>query len=139
MRFESERVETATFDSYSTLVDVDAAENALADRVDNPEPVSRLWRTRSLEYTMVANHNDAYQSFYELNRDALQDALAVTDIVFRETNVTRFSRYPTNSRFSRTFVAVSNACVRVATPVTSCRMEPPRCYRRWSSTPESVT
>ncbi|MEF8813653.1 MAG: haloacid dehalogenase type II [Halovenus sp.] len=70
-----EHVETVTFDSYSTLVDVDAVESALAARVDEPEAVSRHWRTRSLEYTMVANHTDAYDSFYELNRDALQHAL----------------------------------------------------------------
>ena len=68
-------IQTITFDSYSTLVDVDAAEKALADRVDDPEPVSRLWRSRSLAYTFVANAIDAYQPFYEMNRDALQYAL----------------------------------------------------------------
>jgi 2-haloacid dehalogenase len=75
MTFDTDRVRTITFDSYSTLVDVDAAENALADRVDDPEPVSKLWRARSLEYTFVANHTDSYQPFYEMNRDALQYAL----------------------------------------------------------------
>ncbi|MFC7209984.1 haloacid dehalogenase type II [Natronoarchaeum sp. GCM10025321] len=79
MTFDPERVTTVTFDSYSTLVDVDAAENALADRVADPEPVSRLWRARSLEYTFVANQIDAYQPFYEMNRDALQYALDVHD------------------------------------------------------------
>lgn len=69
------RIETVTFDSYSTLVDVDAVESALEARVDNPSVVSRHWRTRSLLYTMVANHIDAYDTFYELNRDALQHAL----------------------------------------------------------------
>jgi 2-haloacid dehalogenase len=75
MPFDPDRVSTITFDSYSTLVDVDAAEKALADRVDDPEPVSRLWRSRSLAYTFVANQIDAYQPFYEMNRDALQYAL----------------------------------------------------------------
>ncbi|MFB6171937.1 MAG: haloacid dehalogenase type II [Haloarculaceae archaeon] len=75
MSFAPEQVSTVTFDSYSTLVDVDAAERALADRVPDPEPVSRLWRARSLEYTFVANQIDAYQPFYEMNRDALQYAL----------------------------------------------------------------
>ncbi|WP_255152952.1 haloacid dehalogenase type II [Halorarius halobius] len=75
MAFDTDRVSTITFDSYSTLVDVDAAEKALADRVADPEPVSRLWRARSLEYTFVANQIDAYQPFYEMNRDALQYAL----------------------------------------------------------------
>ncbi|QKY19897.1 haloacid dehalogenase type II [Halolamina sp. CBA1230] len=75
MSFDPDRVTTVTFDSYSTLVDVDAAERALAERVADPEPVSRLWRSRSLAYTFVANAVDAYQPFYEMNRDALQYAL----------------------------------------------------------------
>jgi len=78
MSFDPQRVSTVTFDSYSTLVDVDAAEKALADRVSDPEPVSRLWRSRSLQYTMVANFVDAYEAFYEVNRDALQYALDAT-------------------------------------------------------------
>jgi len=78
MTFDAERVSTVTFDSYSTLVDVEAAQTALAERVADPEPVSRLWRARSLEYTMVANFVDAYQPFYEVNRDALQYALDAT-------------------------------------------------------------
>jgi 2-haloacid dehalogenase len=79
MTFDPDRVRTVTFDSYSTLVDVDAAEKALADRVAAPEPVSKLWRSRSIEYTFVANHVDAYQPFYEMNRDALQYALDAHD------------------------------------------------------------
>ncbi|MFD1569925.1 haloacid dehalogenase type II [Halorubrum laminariae] len=75
MGLDAERVSSVTFDSYSTLVDVDAAEQALAARIDDPRPVSRLWRARSLEYTFVANQVDAYQPFYEMNRDALQYAL----------------------------------------------------------------
>jgi len=75
MPFDPDRVSTVTFDSYSTLVDVDAAEQALAARVANPEPVSKLWRSRSLAYTFVANQIGANQPFYEINRDALQYAL----------------------------------------------------------------
>ncbi len=75
MTFDADAVQTITFDSYSTLVDVDAAEQALAARVDDPEPVSKLWRSRSIEYTLVSNHIDAYQTFYEMNRDALDYAL----------------------------------------------------------------
>ncbi|ELZ55467.1 MULTISPECIES: haloacid dehalogenase type II [unclassified Haloferax] len=75
MSFDPDRVSTVTFDSYSTLVDVDAAEKALAERVEDPEPVSKLWRSRSLEYTFVGNHVDEYEPFYEVNRAALQYAL----------------------------------------------------------------
>ena len=77
MSLDPEAVTTVTFDSYSTVVDVDAAERALEERVDrDPRPVSRLWRSRSLLYTMIANFVDAYQPFYEMNRDALTYALA---------------------------------------------------------------
>jgi 2-haloacid dehalogenase len=78
MTFDPGQVSTVTFDSYSTLVDVDAAEEALAERVDDPQSVSKLWRARSLEYTFVANAIDVYQPFYEMNRDALQYALDVS-------------------------------------------------------------
>jgi len=80
MPFDPDRVSTVTFDSYSTLVDVEAAESALAERVSDPEPVSRLWRSRSLAYTFVANYVDAYKPFYEINRDALQYALAAHNV-----------------------------------------------------------
>ncbi|MEF8887390.1 MAG: haloacid dehalogenase type II [Haloarculaceae archaeon] len=78
MSFNPGAVSTVTFDSYSTVVDVDAAEKALGERLDrDPAPVSRLWRSRSLMYTMIGNFVDAYQPFYEMNRDALTYALEV--------------------------------------------------------------
>jgi 2-haloacid dehalogenase len=76
MPFDPDAVSTVTFDSYSTIVDVDAAERALAEAVDDPRLVSQVWRSRSLMYTLVANVVDAYQPFYEMNRDALTYALA---------------------------------------------------------------
>ncbi|WP_049900707.1 haloacid dehalogenase type II [Halococcus agarilyticus] len=84
MAFDPDRISTLTFDSYSTIVDVDAVEAALAAHVDDPEPVSRLWRARSLEYTFVANGIDAYQPFYEMNRDALSHALATHGVDLTE-------------------------------------------------------
>ena len=80
MSLDPSRVTTVTFDSYGTLVDVAAATDALADRVPEPEPVSRLWRSRSLEYTFVANQIDGYVPFYDILRDALQFALAANDV-----------------------------------------------------------
>jgi 2-haloacid dehalogenase len=73
MTFEPDRVRPVTFDSYSTLVDVEAAEAAaatLADRVPDPEAVSRRWRSRSLAYAFVASVIDASRPFDEMNRDA---------------------------------------------------------------------
>ena len=77
--------ETVTFDSYSTLVDVEAVEAVLSDAVDDPEPVSKHWRSRSLLYTTVANEIDAYDTFYALNRAALEHALAAHGVELPES------------------------------------------------------
>lgn len=76
MAFDPDRVSTVTFDSFSTLVDVTAASDVLVGIVDEPEQVAAHWRARSLAYAMVSNFIDAYQPFYEMNRDALDHALA---------------------------------------------------------------
>jgi hypothetical protein len=94
-------IRTITFDSYSTLVDVEAVEAALADRVDDPKPVSRHWRSRSLLYTVVTNEIDQYDSFYALNRAALEHALPATGLSFRRPSARR-SLQPTTSSPSST-------------------------------------
>ncbi|MFC7156318.1 haloacid dehalogenase type II [Halomarina halobia] len=78
--FDPDRVTTITVDSYGTLVDTDAVEARLAERVPDPEPVSKLWRSRSLMYTMVGNFIGYYQPFYEMNRNALEYALDAHDV-----------------------------------------------------------
>jgi 2-haloacid dehalogenase len=78
MSFAPDRVEVLTFDSYSTVVDVDSAESALDEHLpaDVPtEQLSNLWRAHSITYTLVANHLDTYDTFYEYNRQALTHAL----------------------------------------------------------------
>ncbi|MFD1647749.1 haloacid dehalogenase type II [Haloarchaeobius litoreus] len=80
MSLDPSDVTTVTFDSYGTLVDVTAATDALADRVPDPEPVSRLWRSRSLAYTFVANQIDGYVRFYDILRDALEYALLANEV-----------------------------------------------------------
>ena len=77
--------ETVTFDSYSTLVDVEAVEAALSGAVADPGPVSKHWRSRSLLYTTVANEIDAYDAFYALNRAALEHALAAHGVELPES------------------------------------------------------
>jgi len=77
--FDPERVTTVTFDSYSTVVDVASAEAALEGYVDDPAAAASLWRAHSLFYTMVTNHIDEYEPFYELNRHAATYALEAFD------------------------------------------------------------
>jgi 2-haloacid dehalogenase len=85
MALDTEQVTTVTFDSYSTIVDVGAVESALAEHVEDPEPISTMWRARSLEYTFVANQTDAYQPFYEMLRDALSAALSAHGVDLAES------------------------------------------------------
>ncbi len=71
-------VETVTVDSYTTLVDVDSQAVVLAERVpglEDPGAVSRTWRSRAIQYTMVANAIDAYRPFSDLLGLALDYAL----------------------------------------------------------------
>lgn len=76
MGLATDRLTTLFFDSYSTLVDVDAAAGPLTEYAKDPDAVSDLWRVHSLLYTLVANHTDSYEPFYDLNRKALEFALA---------------------------------------------------------------
>jgi 2-haloacid dehalogenase len=73
--FDPDRVTTVTFDSYSTVVDVASAEEALEGYVEDPRAAASLWRAHSLFYTMVGNQIDEYEPFYELNRHAATYAL----------------------------------------------------------------
>lgn len=84
MGFDPDTVSTLTFDSYSTIVDVEAATAALSDHTDDAKSVSTRWRSRSLNYAMHSALVDAYQPFYEMLRDALDYALAAHDIDISE-------------------------------------------------------
>lgn len=84
MTFDPDRAEAIAFDSYGTIVDVTTVEEPLAEYVDEPELVSQLWRNRSLGYAMVANAIEEYDSFYQMNRTALQYALNVAGVEIGE-------------------------------------------------------
>ena len=75
MSFDPTAVDTITVDSYGTVVDPHSVEATLEAHVDEIRPISNLWRSRSIMYTMVGNFVDEYQPFYEMNRDALRFAL----------------------------------------------------------------
>ena len=77
---DEDEIETVTVDSYSTLVDVDAQADALEEYVDgleDPTPVSQLWRSQYIHYSMVANDIEAYRPFHELIDLGLRYALEV--------------------------------------------------------------
>ena len=71
---------TVTVDSYSTLVDVDAQEEALVEYVDgiddaDAQRVSQFWRWQYIQYSVIANDIDAYRPFWELIGEGLRYAL----------------------------------------------------------------
>lgn len=73
-----DRIETVTFDSYTTLVDVYSQADVLADEVEDiehPDFVSRVWRSRNMMYTVMANDIEAYRPFYEIQGLSLRYAL----------------------------------------------------------------
>lgn len=72
------RSKTVTYDSYTTLVDVYSQAEVLEEKVDgieHPEFVSRVWRSRNMMLTVIANDIDAYQPFYEIQKHSLRFAL----------------------------------------------------------------
>ena len=73
--FSPTAVETVTIDSYGTVVDPFSVEETLAEYVEQVRSIATQWRSRSIMYIMVGNFTDRYQTFYEMNRDALRFAL----------------------------------------------------------------
>lgn len=81
MVFEPDSIETITFDSFTTIVDVLAStEQALVEYIDDPEPVMNLWRTRAVDYRMVSNFTDTYEPYYQTTQEALEYALSQHEI-----------------------------------------------------------
>lgn len=80
MPVAQDRVETVTFDSFSTLVDIDSTAPAVEGYVDDPIGFARDWHTRAAIYGMVGNYIDAYETYYDLHRDALEYLLAANGV-----------------------------------------------------------
>jgi 2-haloacid dehalogenase len=72
MALDTDRIEAVTFDSFSTLVDVDSTATPVA--------FAREWHARAVTYGMVANYVDAYETYYDLHRDALEYLLAAEGV-----------------------------------------------------------
>jgi len=87
MSLNVSKIKAITIDSYSTLLDVDSAAGPLKAIIDNADEVAQLWRRESLVYGMLCNFYESYESFYELNRQALQYALNVYDITLTEDQI----------------------------------------------------
>lgn len=81
MPVDFDRVETVTYDSFTTIVDVHrSTREALARYLDDPDPVASVWRFRAVEYRMMVNFVGHYETYEESTRHALEYALAVNDV-----------------------------------------------------------
>jgi 2-haloacid dehalogenase len=71
MTLDTEPIEVVTFDSFSTLVDVESTAVAVEDYVDEARAFAREWHARAAYYGIIANHVDAYHTYEEFHRLAL--------------------------------------------------------------------
>jgi len=74
-------IEACVFDAYGTLFDV---HSAVAQHRDAVGPryadLSMLWRTKQLEYTWLRSLMGTHTPFWQVTSDALDYAMAATDI-----------------------------------------------------------
>ncbi len=80
MAINVDRVETVTFDSFSTLVDVDSTARAVEPHVDDPIDFARRWHSRAAVYGAIGNYIDAYETYDDLHLDALEYLLATEGV-----------------------------------------------------------
>lgn len=81
-------IETVTFDSFTTLVDVlGSTHSVLEQYVDEPDPIVDRWRTRAVEYRMLCNFVGMYEPYQKTTRQALEYALAVHGVDLPETAI----------------------------------------------------
>jgi len=87
MGFASDTVDVVTFDSFSTLVDVDSTAAAVRGLVDDPVSFAREWHGRAVMYAMIANYLDVYETYDELHWIALEHLLGVEGVSVSETEL----------------------------------------------------
>ncbi len=80
MTLETDAIDVVTFDSFSTLVDVESTAVAVEGYVDKPTAFARDWHSRAAYYGIVANHVDAYHTYDDFHRLALEYMFAAKGI-----------------------------------------------------------
>lgn len=80
MTLDPDPIGVVTFDSFSTLVDVESTAVAVEGYVDEPVAFAHEWHSRAAYYGIVANHVDAYHTYYDFHRLALEYLFEAADI-----------------------------------------------------------
>ena len=74
--FNFKSVRHAVFDAYGTLFDVHSAASRYQVRLgQHAQAVSKMWRTKQLEYTWLRSLMHCYVDFWEVTQDSLDYAL----------------------------------------------------------------
>ncbi|MBL4719875.1 MAG: haloacid dehalogenase type II [Alphaproteobacteria bacterium] len=74
-------VRACVFDAYGTMFDVHSAAAACRDDLgDKADSLSALWRQKQLEYTWLRTLMKAHVDFWQITGDALDYAMAATDL-----------------------------------------------------------
>lgn len=76
-----ENISACVFDAYGTLFDVhSAAAQCRDDLGEKADALSALWRQKQLEYTWLRSLMGAHVDFWQITGDALDYAMAATDL-----------------------------------------------------------
>ncbi|MGH1477163.1 MAG: haloacid dehalogenase type II [Geminicoccales bacterium] len=74
-------IKACVFDAYGTLFDVHSAVGRLRDEIGpKADELSRLWRSKQLEYTWLRALMGKHENFWQVTGDALDYALASTGV-----------------------------------------------------------
>jgi len=74
-------IEACVFDAYGTLFDVHSAVGRLRGEIGpQADELSRLWRSKQLEYTWLRALMGKHENFWQVTGDALDYALASTGV-----------------------------------------------------------
>ena len=74
--FNFKSVRHAVFDAYGTIFDVHSAASRYQVRLgQHAQAVSKMWRTKQLEYTWLRSLMHCYVDFWEVTQDSLDYAL----------------------------------------------------------------
>lgn len=87
MSLDTDGIDVLTFDSFSTLVDVEAAASVLEGIADDPAAIASLWRSRAVMYSLLAGPLDQYTTYSELHRYGLEFAATVHDLSLTDAEI----------------------------------------------------
>lgn len=89
-----EDIRVCVFDAYGTVFDVHSAVARYAPRIGaHAEQLSRLWRTKQLEYTWLRTLMGRHTDFWNVTKDALEYALETYGIQDRQLGADLLAAY----------------------------------------------